>query len=876
MIKVQNKKAIRNLTIKYMKENKRRNIIIIVTIILTTFLFTSVFSVASILKTSIENQAFRQVGGSFHGAFKDVSEELAEKLRVDPLIVNSGLRKVLGMGKNPEFSKAQVEVSFMDEEAAKYSFLMPEVGRLPKENTKEIACDTRVLEMLGKDLKLGQEIELEIILGNRKIIKDKFILVGYWEYDDAMYANQILIPKSYVDESLIGYERFEYDVTGQVTLNVFFKNANNIEEDLKTVAENHGYQIQDESKENYLKTGINWGYLGSQANANNPIEMQITIGILVILIGISRYMIIYNIFQISVLQDIQFYGLLKTIGTTRRQIKKIIYLQGLSLAAIGIPFGLVLGGIFGKAISYKFTAIIQDHVIDGKISPIALAISVLFSLLVVIISARKPGNIAGKVSPVEAVKFSGLDISGKKKKVSNENFSIFNFALENLKRNIKKTIMVGLSISMAVILFQGTINLTNGFDMEKYLSHWVISDFIVGKYNYFRSPTIVESDLFRSLNDEEVEFLESSIDSENSGKVYVSLNSGIALTKNEMKNTESITDDENMENYIKVGGDKYLNSVQIYGLNKFMQGKLELIDGDLEKLNTIDNAIVAIYRLDDYSNPKMSSNIKNVGDKVTIRHFRDYKLIDYETNTEVEELEGMDTSTINPIGEDEYFEEYTVVATAAISHPMTYRYYGPLQFALSEEKLLENPKSAKVLAMHFDVEDSKSEEVESFLENYTRKINKGLDFESKNSYLSNFNDLKMLVSLAGISFSGILALIGALNYLNTIITTMLARKREFAILQAIGMTNKQLEKMIQIEGICYVGISGVIAIAAIILINTFIWPALEKNLWFFTAKNSYTQGILLLGIYIIIGMTISKIGFRNLNKESVVNRIGAV
>ena len=132
--------------------------------------------------------------------------------------------------------------------------------------------------------------------------------------------------------------------------------------------------------------------------------------------------------------------------------KKIIYLQGLSLAAIGIPFGLVLGGIFGKAISYKFTAIIQDHVIDGKISPIALAISVLFSLLVVIISARKPGNIAGKVSPVEAVKFSGLDISGKKKKVSNENFSIFNFALENLKRNIKKTIMVGLSISMAAIL----------------------------------------------------------------------------------------------------------------------------------------------------------------------------------------------------------------------------------------------------------------------------------------------------------------------------------------------------------------------------------------------------------------------------------------
>ena len=112
----------------------------------------------------------------------------------------------------------------------------------------------------------------------------------------------------------------------------------------------------------------------------------------------------------------------------------------------------------------------------------------------------------------------------------------------------------------------------------------------------------------------------------------------------------------------------------------------------------------------------------------------------------------MGTSTINPIGEDEYFEEYTVVATAAISHPMTYRYYGPLQFALSEEKLLENPKSAKVLAMHFDVEDSKSEEVESctikgpILTNNVLLIqNEGMEMsfaDSLASYNDNYWDFK--------------------------------------------------------------------------------------------------------------------------------------
>ena len=120
--------------------------------------------------------------------------------------------------------------------------------------------------------------------------------------------------------------------------------ALHIEQDLYNILANHGYQSESRAAgENYIPIGVNWGYSGSQLADNiDPMVVVTLIGLL-LLILFTGYLIIYNIFQITVTNDIKFYGLLKTIGTTGKQLKRIIYFQAFLLSMIGIPLGLLSG-----------------------------------------------------------------------------------------------------------------------------------------------------------------------------------------------------------------------------------------------------------------------------------------------------------------------------------------------------------------------------------------------------------------------------------------------------------------------------------------------------------------------------------------------------
>src|SRR5699024_2434258 len=104
---------------------------------------------------------------------------------------------------------------------------------------------------------------------------------------------------------------------------------------------NHGYQCDDATGENYINIGVNWGYSGAQLAANIDPLTVIAIAAMLLLIIFTGYLIIYNVFQISVTNDIRFYGLLKTIGTTGKQIRRMIRRQAYLLSLIGIPIGLV-------------------------------------------------------------------------------------------------------------------------------------------------------------------------------------------------------------------------------------------------------------------------------------------------------------------------------------------------------------------------------------------------------------------------------------------------------------------------------------------------------------------------------------------------------
>lgn len=355
MIRVKNRRAVANLSAKSLKANRTRNAIAVAAIALTSLLFTALFTVLLSMMDNFEYQTFRQVGGDMHGTFKDITEQQMLELQADPLIVQPAARLQLGMLGGDPFRKIHAEISYMDEACAKGYFCMPTQGALPAEGADEIACDTRILSLLGVEPELGAEITLSYELGSgtgqQRTVTGTFTLSGWWEYDPACTASMALVPRSYAEAVLADYPVGQFgDTTGTWALNVYLKSAAHIAQDLQTILANHGYQNTDSSAANYIGTGVNWAYLGAQASQADAAQLA-GVAVLLAIVVLTGYLIIYNIFQISVTGNIRFYGLLKTIGATGRQLRSVVLRQALALSALGIPVGLALGYLTGAALA---------------------------------------------------------------------------------------------------------------------------------------------------------------------------------------------------------------------------------------------------------------------------------------------------------------------------------------------------------------------------------------------------------------------------------------------------------------------------------------------------------------------------------------------
>ena len=170
--------------------------------------------------------------------------------------------------------------------------------------------------------------------------------------------------------------------------------------------------------------------------------------------------------------DIRYYGLLKTFGVTPRQLKRIIRQQALLLCAIGCPVGLAAGWLVG----YLLVPLVIERTSLGEISasvsssPLIFFVSAFFTVVTVLLSCKKPGRMAAKVSPVEAVKYTEAAFSSKRKR-KREHAGVGRMALANLGRNKKKTVLVVVSLSLSVVLLAVIFLFTGGFSMERYLEN---------------------------------------------------------------------------------------------------------------------------------------------------------------------------------------------------------------------------------------------------------------------------------------------------------------------------------------------------------------------------------------------------------------------
>ncbi len=866
MLRVRNQKAIRHLANRSFSANRTRNIMAVIAITLTTLLFSALFTTAISIKYSTEQSTMRQVGGYAHCGFKDLTTEQKDALKTHPLIQKYGTNKVLTALEEGVFEKSRVEVRYIDEIGADMFFCSPTTGRLPA-SKRQLATDTWVLDQLGVPHKIGEQITVPFTF-HGETREETFTLSGFWERDSASMVSEMWLSEEFVDEMLSQYppdDRMISMGAGKWNLDICFADSRHIRENLETVAQDNGYDIDDTMADNYLNTGVNWAYLSTHSNLGDELLSIAAVAFLTLMIILTGYLIIYNIFQISVSSDIRFYGLLKTIGTTGRQIRTMIRIQALKLCVLGLPIGILAGYLAGNQISAILMKNMMEEQSYQTLNPWIFTGAVLFSLITVLLSCHKPGRIAGSVSPVEAVRYTEAapHKPGKRKK-DRPGPKVLQMAVANLGRSRKKTVLVILSLSLSVVLLYGVSAFSAGFDMDKFVGKFVTADYLVAHKDLFNSH-------FGSKNQELPESILTSVGSmegiEESGLVY--WNSGITkapMTKAQYLRTLLAMQIQSLSDEFRALDDEDLidPAVEIYGLDEMPFQYLKFAEGqvDYEEFKK-GNVIIQLVHEDDYGNPYLDKAPYSVGDQVTFTYADEYEYTSEDIDAEL-------------IIHKSHEKTYTIGATAVLPGPLTTRRYGSVSFAMDSELLKADAREVTRMSLLMNLEDSQEDAMAEFLERYVEQVDPDLDFESKKDYSEKFTNFRQMFLLIGTSASLVVALVGVLNFINAMVTGIRAKRRELAVLGSIGMTGRQIKEMLILEGCAY----GIFAISLSLLLSllmqSLVLGQLEHLLWFFTAKWIWTPIWGMLVVFLILGALIPVLSYRTVERQSVVERLREV
>ena len=854
MLKVKNQKCITRLADKTFQANKTRNIIAVIAIALTTILFTALFTIGSGAVESFQYNTMLQAGGKCHATIKFASPSIYEGVKSHPLVKETGYRLITADSvDNPEFLKRRVEMYYEDETCMELSFISLKEGSIPQAEN-EIIMDVPSLDLLGVPARIGEKLTLLLTVKGQQVERE-FVLSGYWEpVNPSMNVGFAICSKAYTlkyaDELAYTHDAAnvqDYSMTGSVMYDLMFTNSYGMKQKMQTLVEDLGYSLNDKD-DNFISANVNWAYLSNSMGAD-PLTIM-TVAAALGLIILTGYLIIYNIFQISVIRDIRFYGLLKTIGTTGKQIKKIIRRQGMRLSLYGIPIGLVVGFLIGKAI-VPFIIEVSNYS-DGEISislnPLIFVGAALFSLFTVAISTRKPGRMAAAISPVEAVKYTDTSAEIRKKnKKSTDGGKLFKMALSNLGRNRKRTILVIISLSLSVILMNSVVTLAESFDLNKYLSTFVDTDFLAAHALYFNSD-------YRSSDERISESLIQAIKEgpgfEEGGRILFYPGVSVKMPEPNPIHLNEYGAAMNAEGeWINVDENMYPRA-NLYGMEELPLARMEIVAGEKdpavlkEKLDT-GNYIIEGLETDDYGEVYEKYVKYSIGDKVTIHN-----------------SSGLE-------------KEVEVIAQIKIKYYTNSVRYSSVDYVFytskeGYEKLGGDMDS--VMTYVFQCLDEKEGEMEQFLASYTENQEPMMSYESKTRYLDEFQSLKGTFTLVGGVLSLIIGIIGVLNFVNACITSIITRKKEFATLKAIGMTEKQIQKMVCMEGGYYA--AGVVffsltagSIFSLVVMGNFVM------FWFTTYRFILWPMLIVLPFMVILGILVPYITIRITDKESVVEML---
>ena len=814
-MKVNNKKALSRLSLRSLLASKKQNFITVLAILLTTVLFTSLFTVFFSLKGTLQLQQCKEYGNSSYAMVYAADEDIADRLQGIADVENVGRMITLGITDD------RLNVAWMDDMAAEMSFSKPESGRLPESSYEVVVSSDYLKSIGGGDIGSQITIDYKVVgLASSCDMSETFTVCGISGGD----SRYVLVSEDYADDMFtsMGEETLQFS-------NVVF--------DLKAPSELRAYSIADEIGVDARSIMVNPAY----SSESDPLgtEGYVAIAVLMLLIFFTGFLIIYNIFQITVANKVRDYGLLKTIGVTSKQIRKIIRKQSLLLCLIGVPAGLILGYLIGVSM----LPMVLSQTIYKSIEPVSgfnifvFAAAALISVITVFVSSSVPGRKASRVSPIEALRYNEVKVSLRKKKKVNA--SIPSMAMSNLGRNKVRTALVVLSISLAMVLFDTLCIFVDNMDMNSYIQSMASSmDFTVSTPSYFTG----DHDEF--LSAAEIEEIASHIDSDYYGYAYTT---------------------DNAEAFVNADIEY---TAQLVGVDTVLFDEVNVVEGDISSMYETGKDTVVVTEASEL----------HPGDKVNVTLAEDFHYKDTSTGKVYDSVydipDNMDFSRIEYIIEG-IDREYTVCAVMD-EYPTSYT-PGFMYGGRTAQILMTKDQIADITSDDYAVmcycADAVSSDAAAEAEAYLQELCEGdpsrYEYSSIETVRKDFEKFTGAIRYIGGFLCVIIGIIAVLNYINAVLTGILARKRELALLKAVGMTGRQLKRMLMTEGLFYALISVLFSMPFAIAANLLF---LKIDLFWSaaTAHITVVPILILMPVLAVIGAIIPNVLYSNIKGRSIV------
>lgn len=863
-----NRPIITKLSKRSFHKNRTRNMTAILAIALTAFLFTSVIALAFGVQSSMTLSLQMEKGSKADGEISYMTEEQFKELINSDFIEQAGCRKYVGYTTNTVGHA--IEINYADSIQQELTFCTPTHGTAPQA-ANEIATTDIALKALGVDAEIGAIVPIEFQLRGQTY-HFEMVVSGWWEATNSSVSLMIVSQNFMDDNRAIFPNTYSSDkeIAGTYLSAVVLKNKVNVQEQLKEFAYSVGGSPDDMSASNFIQCTEN----GTGKAFMQPTTMAAVIGFLMLFV-ICGYLLIYNIFDISVMQEVRQYGLLRTIGTTTRQIKRIVNRQAMILTLIGLPVGLVAG--FG--VSYLLLPVVVKQVVNGNVaatqfsaSPFIFVAAAMFTIFTVFISTRKPVKKASKISPLEAIRYTEQNNSGKKEVKRRNGAKLSRMAFSNLGRNKRRSAFIMLSMLLCIVLFNSVIVITQSLDEEKGVSRTTKTDFTV--YNSacanrmtgflhhsdaLADPVIElihqqgnvtnERYLYRnSVDDTRVtvdygfEEITASDISDDDGRTFASYDNGARVW---------ISPDEDNRFYGNVFGasEHFFDDLAIYeGETNIEVLKQMLSTGDYVLLGGYTDRLTGAPK----TNQPFYEQLQVGG---TISFYKDGEL--YKTCTIAAKASLVNT---------EIETDLSINAVARIGGDAPLLYLEQNVFG----QLYEQPT---LLNYGFDVSSEKLQ-VNSFLDELTEN-NTSVSYTSTDLIVQQLQTSCNIVFWVGSMIAVIFALAGLINFTNMMITNIVTRSHEFATMQSIGMTHKQLRRMMIWEGVYYALGAGVIGCGLATLFGlTILRLALNSpSMWYFTLNFTLIPGVIVSALYLVMAIVVPIVALQFFNKGTVVERL---